>query len=71
MSELGEDIWDIPGGLGGRTKNKLPPSVPLTPRARLLFGTGFSFYPTTLSHRFRDVVRGLDMPDIRLHDLRH
>ena len=27
--------------------------------------------PTTLSHRFRDIVRKHGMPDIRLHDLRH
>ena len=70
-TELQADAWNIPGGMEGRTKNKLPHIVPLTPYARGLFGTGFKFYPTTLSHRFRDVVRGLEMADIRLHDLRH
>ena len=70
-AELQTDAWNIPGGMDGRTKNKLPHIVPLTPYARGLFGTGFNFYPTTLSHRFRDVVRGLAMADIRLHDLRH
>ena len=70
-TELQADSWQLPGGLQGRTKNKLPHVVPLTSRARELFGTGFAFYPTTLSHRFRDIVRGLDFADIRLHDLRH
>ena len=69
--ELNGGSWHIPGGMDGRTKNKLPHVVPLTPFARELFGTGFNFYPTTLSHRFRDIVRALGMPDIRLHDLRH
>ena len=70
-AEFQGDAWHIPGGMDGRTKNKLPHVVPLTPLARELFGPGFNFYPTTLSHRFRDIVRALDMADIRLHDLRH
>ena len=60
-----------PAAWTAEPKNKLPHAVPLTPLARELFGTGFNFYPTTLSHRFRDIVRALDMADIRLHDLRH
>ena len=71
VAEFQGGAWHIPGGMDGRTKNKLPHAVPLTPLARELFGTGFNFYPTTLSHRFRDIVRALDMADIRLHDLRH
>ena len=71
VAELSEHLWSLPGGLNGRTKNKLPHLVPLTPLARGLFGGGFNFYPTTLSHRFRDIARSLEMPDIRLHDLRH
>ena len=70
-SELTSDGWNIPGGMDGRTKNKLPHSVPLTQLARGLFESGFNLYPTTLSHRFRDIVRSLDFADVRLHDLRH
>ena len=70
-AEFQGDAWHIPGGMDGRTNNKLPHVVPLTRFARELFGEGFNFYPTTLSHRFRDIVRALDMADIRLHDLRH
>ena len=76
-------LWTIPGGLTGRTKNQLPHIVPLSPFALSLMRDGFNLYPTTLSHRFRDVTRGLGMiepkaapddPDesrFRLHDLRH
>ena len=71
VAEFQGGAWHIPGGMDGRTKNKLPHAVPLTPLARELFGMGFNFYPTTLSHRFRDIVRAHDMADIRLHDLRH
>lgn len=70
-TELQADAWNIPGGMNGRTKNKLPHNVPLSPFARELFGSGFKFYPTTLSHRFRDIARHLGMADVRLHDLRH
>ncbi len=70
-AELQAETWSIPGGMDGRTKNKLPHFVPLTPLARELFGSGFKFYSTTLSHRFRDIVRDLEMKDVRLHDLRH
>jgi integrase len=71
-AELEADTWRIPGGMGGRTKNKLPHAVPLSSFARELFGSGFNLYPTTLSHRFRDIVRALGFePNIRLHDLRH
>ena len=52
-SELSVDTWSIPGRLTGRTKNKLPHIVPLTPYARKLFHDGFHFYPTTLSPRSR------------------
>lgn len=69
--ELQGNTWSIPGGMGGRTKNKLPHMVPLTPLALELFGSGFAFYPTTLSHQFRDIVRAHELADIRLHDLRH
>ena len=70
-SELSVDTWSIPGQLTGRTKNKLPHIVPLTPYARKLFHDGFHFYPTTLSHRVRDIVREHGINDFRLHDLRH
>ncbi len=70
-SELSEDAWSIPGKLTGRTKNKLPHTVPLTFYARKLFGDGFHIYPTTLSHRVRDMVRKHGINDFRLHDLRH
>ena len=69
--ELQANTWSIPGGMNGRTKNKLPHTVPLSPLALELFGGGFNLYPTTLSHRFRDVIRALGFSDIRLHDLRH
>jgi integrase len=68
MTELAADSWNIPSA---RTKNSLPHIVPLTPYSRSLFGEGFDFYPTTLSHRVRDVVRELKIDDFRLHDLRH
>lgn len=67
-SELSPHAWNLPSE---RTKNSLPHIVPLTPFARSLFGDGFDIYPTTLSHRVRDVVRDLDIEDFRLHDLRH
>ena len=66
--ELTDDAWSLPAA---RTKNSLPHMVPLTPYARTLFGSGFDIYPTTLSHRVRDVVRDLGIEDFRLHDLRH
>ena len=67
-AELADNAWNIPGP---RTKNKLPHMVPLTPYARSLFGDGLDIYPTTLSHRVRDVVRDLSIKDFHLHDLRH
>ncbi len=67
-AELSPDAWSLPSE---RTKNSLPHIVPLTPYARSLFGDGFDIYPTTLSHRVRDVVRDLDIKDFHLHDLRH
>ena len=67
-SELADDEWRIPSS---RTKNALPHIVPLTSYARELFGNCFGLHPSQLSHRFRDIVRSLNMPDIRLHDLRH
>ena len=30
-AELNADKWNLPGGLNGRTKSKLPHCVPLTP----------------------------------------
>lgn len=83
VCELSADIWKLPGGLTGRTKNKLPHDVPLTPLARSLFCDGIGVHASTLSHRFCDVTRSLGMveakdapddPDVsryRLHDLRH
>lgn len=67
-AELTDDAWNLPAE---RTKNSLPHIVPLTTYARSLFGNGFDIYPTTLSHRFRDVVRDLGIEDFHLHDLRH
>lgn len=66
--ELADEAWSLPAP---RTKNGLPHIVPLTTYARSLFGAGFDIYPTTLSHRVRDVVRSLGIADFRLHDLRH
>jgi len=71
VCEIREDLRNIPGGMTGRTKNKLPHVVPLTQFAKELLSSGFNLYPTTLLHRFRDIVRAHEMPDIRLHDLRH
>ena len=68
VDELRHDAWHIPGE---RTKNSLPNIVPLTPLARKLFGSGFTFHPSNLSHRVRDLVIGLGIVDFRLHDLRH
>lgn len=66
--ELSADAWTLPGS---RTKNSLPHIVPLTAYTRELFGDGFDLYPTTLSHRVRDIVRELGIENFRLHDLRH
>ena len=49
VAELQGDAWHIPGGMDGRTKNKLPHAVPLTPFARELFGLGFNFIPMPLA----------------------
>ena len=69
--ELRGDTWYIPGGLEGKTKNKRPHTVPLTPFARELIGSGFDFSGDTPTRRFKAIADGLKMHDIRLHDLRH
>ena len=69
--ELRGDMWYIPGGLDGKTKNKRPHAVPLSPFARELIGSGFDFSGDTPTRRFKAVVDALKMHDIRLHDLRH
>lgn len=67
-SELSADAWNIPAA---RTKNTLPHIVPLSPFARQLFGGGFDIEKTSLSRHFRSTADKLELPDIRLHDLRH
>lgn len=66
--EFRVDGWHLPGE---RTKNGLPHLVPLTDNARRLFGSGFNFDPSRLSHRVQRIVCDLGIEDFRLHDLRH
>ena len=67
-SELSPDAWNIPAA---RTKNKLPHLVPLSRLAFKLFGGGFEIEKSSLSRHFKSIADTLELPDIRLHDLRH
>jgi integrase len=67
-AELRGNEWHLPAA---RTKNALPHIVPLSPLALSVFADGFGLYPTTVSHRVRDVCRANGIADFTTHDIRH